>query len=570
MIVCPHCGWENPSEAAFCTNCGRGLARARAARPANLDDSVGEARSDGGRRFKALDAAGRTVRDHEMPLLQAVTPPPPSADRHADAPPMAASTPPPLPAPFPADREPTPLPRLRAPSPARDATATLVDFRMPTNLFAEAATANAGSPERSDAAAEAFDGEEFPGLEVEPGDPSPADTARPGETPTIPRAATPAPVAVAEILPLASLSPSSPLRVARIIEPADAEALVEPGAEGEGDADSVDDIEIPSQPGGDEPGDLQDAVDDPALFEAESPPPALLRPATPVDLADLADVDLDAEPAGAELAEPGGEPEADLEVEDISVSELELPALDAQVLRSGDLEAIRPEPARHAPPPLREMDVRFILRPLSNNVAESRLITVGERGLTIGRVDADVVLAEDAFISPRHLQLTVEHDTLFAEDQGSLNGSWLRVRTQVELRPGMCFRIGHQLLRLDHLSGRPALPERPDRTRRFGAPRVEPALCLQQMGDDNQPRNVYCLSEQGARLGRHLADIVFTDDTFMSGTHAVVLPRGERAVLRDLSSRNGTWVRIEGRQALALGDAIMVGQTVWRVSRPVT
>jgi pSer/pThr/pTyr-binding forkhead associated (FHA) protein len=383
---------------------------------------------------------------------------------------------------------------------------------------------------------------------------------------------TPAPAAVAEILPLASLSPSSPLRVARVIEPTDAEPLVEPGAEGEAEADSIDDIEIPSQPGGDDALDLQDAVDDPGLFEAESPAPAmaLLRPATPVDLADLAEVDLDAAADAPEPPEAGAEPDGELEVEDISVSELELPTAEAQVLRTGDLEAVRPDAPRAAPPPLREIDVRFILRPLSNNVAENRLITVGERGLTIGRVEADMVLAEDTFISPRHLQLTVEHDTLFAEDLQTLNGSWVRVRTQVELRPGMCFRVGHQLLRLDHQPGRPALPEMPDRTRRYGTPRAETALCLQQMGDDNQPRNVYFLSEQGARIGRHLADIVFTDDTFMSGTHAVVLPRGERAVLRDLSSRNGTWVKLQGRQALSLGDAIMVGQTVWRVSRPVT
>jgi len=489
MIVCPHCGWENPSEAAFCTNCGRGLARARAGKPATLDPSGGETRPDRGRRPKAADAAGRTVSNPESP-------PKPSRDRSADPPPGAASLPPLMPSASAAAREPTPMPRLRAPPPAQDATATLVDFRMRSNALAEVAATYPPSPE------------------VKPGETGLDDTVSPPETPVLPPVATP----VAEILPLAWLSGDSPQHVARTLEPDDA--------------------------------------DDPVPAPLEVAPAASLRPETPNGL--------------IALAEPGGESDAELEIEDISVSELELTAGEAQFLRSGELQAILLEPTRQAPPPLREMDVRFILRPLSNNLTESRLITVGERGLSIGRVDADVVLAEDAFISPRHLLLTVEHDMLFAEDQGSLNGSWLRVRTQVELRPGNSFRIGHQLLRFDYLSGRPGLGEMPDRTRRFGAPRANPALCLQQMGDDNQPRNVYCLNEQGARLGRHLADIVFTDDTFMSGTHAVVLPRGDRAVLRDLSSRNGTWVRIEGRHALTLGDAIMLGQAVWRVSRPVT
>ena len=29
MAVCRHCGWENPDDAAFCINCGRGIERPR-------------------------------------------------------------------------------------------------------------------------------------------------------------------------------------------------------------------------------------------------------------------------------------------------------------------------------------------------------------------------------------------------------------------------------------------------------------------------------------------------------------------------------------------------------------
>ena len=157
MIVCPHCGWENPREAAFCTNCGRGLAKARGSRVAPHDDAA-ESRGEANRRAKLAEAGGKTVRDHEMPLLRAlapsVTPPPvPPPLPVSDEPPPAAEalvhefttgeleaaapvTEPPVPAAEP-EPEPAPLPRLRAPGPQRDATATLVDFPMPTSFITD-------------------------------------------------------------------------------------------------------------------------------------------------------------------------------------------------------------------------------------------------------------------------------------------------------------------------------------------------------------------------------------------------------------------------------------------------
>jgi pSer/pThr/pTyr-binding forkhead associated (FHA) protein len=512
--------------------------------------------------------------------------------------PVAEPAPEPESAPEP-EAEAAPMPRLRAPGPQRDATATLVDFRMPTSFITDLGRTAAAAPPEAPAEttvepepepgpsapfaiaeatpppvppapeppaaesleAEVLDAEEFPGLAVADDPPSPSDTARPGETPTLPRVVTPFPPplvpsappapSMAEILPLSSLSPSSPLRVARIIEP-----IVEPTDASE---DGDEDIEIPSNPGGDALAEVLDPIDERALFEVDRRVTSAAPPS--VDLNALDDVDLD------------GRIEEVEDVEDISVSDvadLDGPMGDAEVIRSGEMEAVRPELPRAAPPPLREIDVRFILRPLSNNLADTRLITVGDRGLSIGRTDADVCLGEDTYLSPRHLMLRVEHDTLFGEDLGTLNGTWIRVRSQIELKPGDTFRVGHQLMRLDRAPARSVARDLADGTRRFGADRDATVLCLQQLGDDGLPRNCYYLGEQGARIGRHIADIVFTDDTFMSGTHAVVLPRDDRAVLRDMSSRNGTWVRLSGRHHLVVGDALMLGQTVWRISRPVT
>ena len=556
MIVCPHCGWDNPSEASFCTNCGRGLARARASRVASLEEAVGDVRPEGRQRFKALDAAGRTARDHEMPLVRTVPPAaldtPPAAELFPELPGFEGG-PGDLRPPAPSVIEAPPLPPLRSAPGQRDSTATLVDFRMPAN-FAEAAqaTLDVAPPAETDELElvslppdEVVDAEEFPGLEVP-------------EAPESDRAsATPAPGDVAEILPLAALDPDSPLRVARVIEPSPVEVddfLIPAEPEAEGGAP----LALALDPGRPEPSD-----------EPSGPPPALHvelpSDAPRADLSALGEVDLDARADDSEA-----EDFMDISVNEMPEAEILEPAPgEGELLRSGEIEAVHPELPRAAPPPLREVEVRFLLRPLSNNLPDSRLIAVGDRGLTIGRTDAEVQLREDPFLSPRHLQLSVEENALYAEDLHSLNGTWIRVRTQVELQVGDAFRVGHQLLRLDSLPFRPnVLPAR-DGTVRLGAPRSGSSVCVTQLGDDGQPRNVYALSEQGARIGRHIADIVFTDDTFMSGTHAVILARNDRAVLRDLGSRNGTWIELRGRQRIDVGDALMLGQTVWRVSRPV-
>ena len=637
MIVCPHCGWNNPGEAAFCTNCGRGLGRARTARLGGLEEAVAETKtSDANRKFRALDAAGRTARDHEMPLLRSMifdveaardgtaeagatrgSAPPPAAEPLLSPPPFDA--PPPAPdgrvavaieppgemPPVAVAIESLPVPVLRAPVPSPDAGATLVDFRMPPSFFSELAqsaqaaqatidgppppdpfesgeggdaveTADLRSgpppedgpapllPELSAAeiaqavdSVEEVDAEEFPGLAVSAeaaAEPLPRDTARPGERPLLPTSAAPPQGGVSEILPLAALSPNSPLRVARIIEPIEEE-----------------DIEIPSQSGGD-----HDLIDEPGLLgshgdhhHASSP---LLGP--PVDLASLEEVDLDAEqPDRSGRAEQRlDEVEAD-DFDDISVSDVEAldaPLGDVHTVRSGEMEVVRFDGGnRPAPPPLKELQVRYVLRPLSTNMAESRLISITERGLTVGRGQGDVGVEDDPFVSPRHVRLMVEGDALFAEDLGSLNGTWLRVRNQVELRPGDTFRVGHQIMRIDLSAPLPSVRPASDGTQLFRVPAATTPLHLSQIVDGQSARNIYFLPEQGVRIGRHIADIVFTEDTFMSGTHAIVLPRGDRAVLQDLASRNGTWVRLQARQPLTAGDALMIGQTVWRVGRPV-
>jgi pSer/pThr/pTyr-binding forkhead associated (FHA) protein len=77
----------------------------------------------------------------------------------------------------------------------------------------------------------------------------------------------------------------------------------------------------------------------------------------------------------------------------------------------------------------------------------------------------------------------------------------------------------------------------------------------------------YVLDRGEAVLGRGDADIRFEKDPFMSPLHARIEMRGGQLWLRDLGSRNGTWLFIEGPTKLTDGDLVLIGSQLLRFRR---
>lgn len=105
--------------------------------------------------------------------------------------------------------------------------------------------------------------------------------------------------------------------------------------------------------------------------------------------------------------------------------------------------------------------------------------------------------------------------------------------------------------------------EEPDkRTRRLVLPQ-EPEgariLVLLPDGDTNS----YPL-ETDLTIGRDEGDVRLPNDDYLSGTHARISRDGERYVLHDLDSTNGTFVRLRSEIPLRPGDYVMVGDQVFR------
>ncbi len=72
--------------------------------------------------------------------------------------------------------------------------------------------------------------------------------------------------------------------------------------------------------------------------------------------------------------------------------------------------------------------------------------------------------------------------------------------------------------------------------------------------------------EEALIIGRTAGTLRLPDDPFMSGRHAALQETASGYVLRDLGSRNGTYVRVRQATELRPDDQLMMGEQVFRFS----
>jgi pSer/pThr/pTyr-binding forkhead associated (FHA) protein len=77
----------------------------------------------------------------------------------------------------------------------------------------------------------------------------------------------------------------------------------------------------------------------------------------------------------------------------------------------------------------------------------------------------------------------------------------------------------------------------------------------------------FALTRGEAIVGRSDGDIQFEDDVYLSPVHAQFALRDGQLWVRDLGSRNGTWVFLDVPHRLADGDVVLVGSQLLRFRR---
>ena len=181
----------------------------------------------------------------------------------------------------------------------------------------------------------------------------------------------------------------------------------------------------------------------------------------------------------------------------------------------------------------------------------------------VGR-NGQLVFPDDPFVSPKHANLFYRNGKLVVRDEGSLNGVYLRVRGTVEITSGDHFLAGEQLFRFDvtpKASDGPA----PDGTYFYSSPKHQSPFRITQILQGGALGMLVCARGAGLQIGREGGDLNFPGDLYMSASHCKIEEMSGKFALTDLSSRNGTYVRLKTERELAHGDYLFIGRKLLRV-----
>lgn len=180
---------------------------------------------------------------------------------------------------------------------------------------------------------------------------------------------------------------------------------------------------------------------------------------------------------------------------------------------------------------------------------------------TIGRTTSPLFSA-DGYLSPQHATVTLGPNGVQVSDLGSLNGVFMRITEEEELFDGDIFRVGQELLRMDLLP--PAEPLE-NGTHIMGSPPGGAWGRLALIVSREHDGSAFMLAGDAVVLGRERGDILFSEDGYVSGTHARVSMRNGHHYLADLNSSNGTFIRLRGTRAVPSGTLLLLGQQLFRV-----
>ncbi len=192
---------------------------------------------------------------------------------------------------------------------------------------------------------------------------------------------------------------------------------------------------------------------------------------------------------------------------------------------------------------------------------------LGAEYVLFGRAGADVAFDQDRFLARQHARLERTGDGARIVPLDLVNGVFRKLDAGVELTDGMIILLGREVLRYekvdaDERTGEPLVRHG---VALFGSPPREPWGRLIQLLPSGGVRDIRHLFDDEVVLGREEGDIVFSDDAFMSRRHAQITWDGQRVVLTDLGSSNGSFVRIPGVYPIKHGDHLRMGDQLFRI-----
>jgi hypothetical protein len=188
----------------------------------------------------------------------------------------------------------------------------------------------------------------------------------------------------------------------------------------------------------------------------------------------------------------------------------------------------------------------------------------------VGRAGADIAFDDDRFLAKQHARIAKGPDgTIKIHPIDTTNGVFKKADGSVEINDGTIILVGREVLRFERVAPeeRTVHPLVRHGVALFGSPPRDPWGRLLQLIPSGGYRDVRNLVGEEVVLGREEGDIVFRDDAFMSRRHAAITWDGKRALLTDLGSSNGTFIRLTGPTTIKSGEQVRMGDQLLRIER---
>lgn len=198
-----------------------------------------------------------------------------------------------------------------------------------------------------------------------------------------------------------------------------------------------------------------------------------------------------------------------------------------------------------------EEEVRHLLIQLSaDGMRARRSHDLEGASFVVGRSLGDAVISDDPALSGSHVSFGVDGPRCWVSDLDSTNGTFVAARGFEPLVPGSVIIAGRTRLLYRRGEG----PHAADRE-------------LVEVLPGGDLGRVFTLGDAPTTIGKSGAHVTIAEDPVLSRRHAEVTPTGSGHAVRDLGSRNGTWVLVTDRRELEDGDHLLVGSTILEYRR---
>lgn len=181
-----------------------------------------------------------------------------------------------------------------------------------------------------------------------------------------------------------------------------------------------------------------------------------------------------------------------------------------------------------------------------------------------GRSQGAILFPEDRYLSTKHSTFLYRENQLYVRDEGSVNGTFLRIREPRVLEHGDEIMVGEQVLRLEVLSLEKEYPMQ-EGTLMYISPPKDYKFRLVHMVRGGKPGSAYCSVNNDILIGRDGCDVNFPEDLYCSRQHTRVTWTDGKVIVSDMGSKNGSFIKIKGEQRLHHGDYVNIGSELLRV-----